>query len=32
MKHKGFISIDFEYLYPAHETACEVGADDLTNL
>lgn len=26
MKHKGFVALDFEHLYPAHETACEVGA------
>lgn len=26
MKKNSFVAIDFEHLYPAHETACEVGA------
>lgn len=26
MKSTSFVSIDFEHLYPSHETACEVGA------
>lgn len=26
MKHKGFVALDFEHLYPTHESACEVGA------
>lgn len=26
MKNKSFVAIDFEHLYPGHETACEVGA------
>jgi DNA polymerase III epsilon subunit-like protein len=26
MKNTSFVAIDFEHLYPSHETACEVGA------
>ena len=26
MKRTNFVAIDFEHLYPSHETACEVGA------
>lgn len=31
MKENSFVAIDFEHLYPAHETACEVGAVRVVN-
>lgn len=31
MKQNSFVAIDFEHLYPAHETVCEVGAVRVVN-